>query len=63
MKTCPICKGVGSVYVAIRTMHGKDIDGDVCPKCNGTGEIPTVADIDYNEAMDIKEEMSKWRME
>lgn len=40
MKTCPTCKGQGTVKTQQRTILGVMQSQSVCPDCHGTGKIP-----------------------
>ncbi|MCL5093582.1 MAG: molecular chaperone DnaJ [Patescibacteria group bacterium] len=39
-KTCPTCKGRGTVEIAQRTILGSFVRRETCPDCLGSGKIP-----------------------
>ena len=41
VKTCPTCKGTGSVQHVTNTLFGRTMTSSVCPQCNGTGKVVT----------------------
>ena len=41
VKTCPTCKGSGTVQTVTNTLFGRAINTSVCPHCNGTGKVVT----------------------
>ena len=41
VKTCPTCKGKGSIQTMTNTLFGRAINTSVCPHCNGTGTVVT----------------------
>ena len=41
VKTCPTCKGKGTIQTMTNTLFGRAINTSVCPHCNGTGTVVT----------------------
>ena len=41
VKTCPTCKGTGTVQTVTNTLFGRALNTSVCPHCNGTGKVVT----------------------
>ena len=41
VKTCPTCKGSGTIQTVTNTLFGRAINTSVCPHCNGTGKVVT----------------------
>ncbi len=41
VKTCPTCKGKGTIQTMTNTLFGRAINTSVCPHCNGTGKVVT----------------------
>lgn len=41
VKTCPTCKGKGTIQTMTNTLFGRAINTSVCPHCNGTGRVVT----------------------
>jgi chaperone protein DnaJ len=41
VRTCPTCKGTGSVQHVTNTLFGRTMTSSVCPQCNGTGKVVT----------------------
>ena len=41
VKTCPTCKGTGTIQTMTNTLFGRAINTSVCPHCNGTGKVVT----------------------
>ena len=41
VKTCPTCKGKGTIQTMTNTLFGRAINTSVCPHCNGTGQVVT----------------------
>lgn len=41
IKTCPTCKGAGQVQHVTNSLFGRTITYNICPQCNGEGEIVT----------------------
>ena len=41
VKTCPTCKGSGTIQTMTNTLFGRAINTSVCPHCNGTGKVVT----------------------
>ena len=39
VKTCPTCKGSGTIQTVTNTLFGRAINTSVCPHCNGTGKV------------------------
>ena len=41
IRTCPTCKGTGSVQHVTNTLFGRTMTSSVCPQCGGTGKVVT----------------------
>ncbi len=41
VKTCPTCKGTGTIQTVTNTLFGRALNTSVCPHCNGTGKVVT----------------------
>ena len=41
VKTCPTCKGAGTIQTYANSLFGRAINTSVCPHCNGTGKVVT----------------------
>ena len=41
VKTCPTCKGTGTIQTMTNTLFGRALNTSVCPHCNGTGKVVT----------------------
>ena len=41
VKTCPTCKGSGTIQTVANSLFGRAINTSICPHCNGTGKVVT----------------------